>query len=113
MQISRTKTICEWAQVQPQPPLPGSKVGLAMNSLQRQPIHGMRIAPTETTSGWFIWCGELSDADDFFSPLHLEHLGDYLPAAAEYLDLPPGYRFLIDGENYEDVWFDASLLEKR
>ncbi|MFG6489899.1 hypothetical protein ACG04R_24700 [Roseateles sp. BYS78W] len=112
MKTSRTQTICEWAQVQPQSPLPCSKVGLAMSSLKRQPIHGMRIAPTETTNGWYIWCGDLSDADDFFSPLHVEHLDEHLPAAAEYLDLPPGYRFLIDGANYEDVWFDASLLEQ-
>lgn len=72
----------------------------------------MRIAPTETTSGWYIWCGDLSEADDFFSPLHVEHLKEYLPAVVEYLDLPPGYRFLIDDANYEDVWFDASLLEQ-
>lgn len=112
MEISRAQTICGWAQVLPHSPSPGSKVGLAISSLKRQPIHGMRIAPTETTNGWYIWCGELSDADDFFAPLHVEHLGEYLPAAVEYLDLPPGYRFLIDSANYEDVWFDASLLEQ-
>lgn len=112
MKSSRTLTICEWAQVQPQAPLPGSKVGLAMSSLKRQPIHGMRIAPTETTNGWYIWCGDLSDADNFFSPLHVEHIDAHLPAAAEYLDLPPAYRFLVDGENHEDVWFDATLLKQ-
>ena len=73
----------------------------------------MRIAPTETTTGWYIWCGELSDAEDFFSPLHVEHLADYLPVAVEYLALPPGYRFVVDHANYEDVWFDASLLDQR
>lgn len=34
----------------------------------------------------------------------------YLPEVKKYLDLPPGYRFLIDGNNYEDVWFEAELL---
>jgi hypothetical protein len=113
MQFVRQKSICEWAQVQPQRPLPGSKIGIALSSLQKQPVHGMRIAPTETTSGWYVWCGELSEASDFFAPLHVEHLNEYLPAAVEYLDLPPGYRFLIDDANYEDVWFDASLLEQQ
>jgi hypothetical protein len=112
MQITRQQSICEWARVQPLQPLPGAKVGIALSSLRQQPIHGMRVAPTETTSGWYIWCGELSEADDFFSPLHVEHLKEYLPAVVEYLDLPPGYRFLIDGANHEDVWFDASLLER-
>jgi len=76
------------------------------------PIHGMRTPPIGTTNGWYIWCGDLSDADDFFAPLHVDHIGDYLPAVAEYLDLPPGYRFLIDGMGYEDVWFDANLLSR-
>jgi hypothetical protein len=53
----------------------------------------------------------MSKAPDFFAPLHVEHLSEYLPTAVEYLDLPPGYRFVIDGADYEDVWFDASLLE--
>ena len=53
----------------------------------------------------------MSEAPDFFSPLHVEHLAAHLPKVVEYLDLPPGYRFLIDGENYEDVWFDEKLLE--
>jgi hypothetical protein len=70
----------------------------------RHPVSG-------DASGWYIWCGEPSDAADFYSPLHVEHIAEYLPEVTEYLDLPPGYRFLIDGNNYEDVWFDASLLK--
>ena len=113
MQIAKQQSICEWAQVQPQRPLDGSKVGIALSSLRQQPIHGMRINPTDVTYGWYIWCGDLSAADDFFAPLHVEHLHEYLPAVLPYLDLPPGYRFLIDDANYEDVWLDASLLEQR
>lgn len=33
-----------------------------------------------------------------------------LPEVLPYLELPPGYRFIIDGKGYEDVWFDESLL---
>lgn len=110
MNLSRETSICEWAQVQPQRPSPGSRLGLAMSSLEQQPIHGVRVKPNATTNGWYIWGGEFSHAGDFFSPLHVEHLAEYLPVAVEYLDLPPGYRFLIDANNYEDVWFDADLL---
>jgi hypothetical protein len=42
------------------------------------------------------WGGEISTEDDFFSPLHDEHIEDYLAQVKEYLDLPPGYRFPID-----------------
>lgn len=111
MKILKNQSICEWVQVQPLSPVAGSKVGLAISSLKQLPVHGMRIPPTEKTNGWYIWCGELSNDADFFSPLHVEHLAKYVPAAVEYLDLPPGYRFIIDGANYEDVWFDANLLE--
>lgn len=27
-----------------------------------------------------------------------------------YLALPPGWRFVIGADGYEDVWYDASLL---
>lgn len=111
MQHQRPPSICERLQVPPQPPLPATKLGIALASLHQQPIQGMRIALTETTNGWYLWCGELSDAADFFAPLHTEHVQDFLPAVLDYLDLPPGYRFIIDNNNYEDVWFDGALLE--
>ncbi len=114
MRVAKQQSICEWAGVPPEAPHPGSKLGLALSTLGQEPIHGLRLPPTETTNGWYIWCGgEMTQDQDFFSPMHAEHLAEYLPIAVEYLDLPPGYRFLIDGSNFEDVWFDPSLLEKK
>lgn len=114
MRLAGKQSVCEWAEVQPQPPNSNSKLGLALSTLGQEPIHGLRLQPTDTTSGWYIWCGgEMSQDQDFFSPLHVQHLTEYLHAAVEYLDLPPGYRFLIDGANFEDVWFDSSLLEQK
>lgn len=111
MRVLKNQSVCEWASVQPLPPASGSKLGLALSTLGRVPIHGLRHLPTDTTNGWYIWCGgELSKDPNFFAPLHVEHLAAYLPSVVEYLDLPPGYRFLIDGANFEDVWFDKSLL---
>lgn len=107
----REQTVCEWAGVTPVPPKSNSKLGIALGSLGKGPIHGVRHPEAGDTNGWYIWCGELSTAEDFFSPLHVEHLVDYLPAVLEYLDLAPGYRFLIDGNDFEDVWFDRTLLE--
>ena len=85
-------------------------MGLALGTLAASPIQGLRVPPTETTNGWYIWCGERSDADDFFQPLCFEHMAEYLPEVLPYLDLPPGYRFIIDNKGYEDVWFDNRLL---
>ena len=74
------------------------------------PINGLRHPTDGTTTGWYLWGGELlSDSPDFFQPLHVEHLGEWCPAVEKYLGLPPGWLFLIAGD-YEDVWYDESLL---
>ncbi|QEG30010.1 hypothetical protein GobsT_48100 [Gemmata obscuriglobus] len=91
-----------------EPPAPGSKVGLAIPTLDRIPIHGVRLAPTDTTCGWYIYAGgEWSDAADFYQPLCVEHMADYCRLAVPFLGLPPGWRFMIDGQGFIDVWQDA------
>jgi hypothetical protein len=88
------------------------KVGISPNVREGlQPLNGMRIAPEGDTTGWYIWAGEqYSEDPDFFVPLHVTHLPLWCPAALPYLQLPPGWRFLV-APGYEDVWFDESLLQ--
>ena len=88
------------------------KVGISENVRdQLEPINGLRHPPEGDTTGWYIWAGEeLSDAADFFRPLHVEHLDHWCPRIQKFLGLAPGWRFLVTGE-FEDVWFDDSLLE--
>jgi hypothetical protein len=74
------------------------------------PLHGLRHPPVAGTSGWYCWTGELSQDADFFVPLHHSHLVDRIPEVAEYLELPPGSRFLITPD-YVDVWEDPALLD--
>jgi hypothetical protein len=75
------------------------------------PINGLRHPRTAGNSGWYLWKGEtLSDADDFFAPMHAHHLEQECPEALPFLSLPPGWRFLIHGD-YVDTWFDPSLLD--
>ncbi|WP_254660878.1 immunity protein Imm33 domain-containing protein [Bacillus sp. FJAT-27225] len=75
-------------------------------------INGLRLLPEEGTSGWFIWAGEeFSQAPDFFEPLHIAHLDEWVPDIKKYLGLAPGWRFLIAGD-YVDVWFDEGLLDQ-
>lgn len=88
-----------------------SKIGLASNVQSGQyPINGLRHPLEGDTSGWYIWTGEeFSDKDDFFLPFHVHHLDEQCPVVKKYLGLAPGWRFLL-AQNYEDVWFDRSLL---
>lgn len=87
---------------------PEEMVAVALHTLGAMPIYGTRIAlPRGGTVSWFIHAGEYSDADDFYQPLHTAHLATLLPRVVEYLRLPPGAKFIIDDQGYEDVWMDA------
>ena len=88
------------------------KVGISDNFFSGElPLNGLRHPPEGDTCGWYLWAGEtLSDAANFFKPLHVSHLVAQHAAILRYLGLPPGWRFLIAGD-HEDVWFDATLLE--
>ena len=74
------------------------------------PIHGLRHPPDADTSGWYIWTGDLSQAGDFFHPIHTTHLVERVPLISKFLSLPPGTRFLF-GPGHEDVWTDETLLD--
>jgi len=92
------------------PPL-DQKIGVSKNLTSGvMPINGLRHPPENGTAGWYIWAGDYSEADDFFQPLHIQHLIEVYPDILKYLGLPPGYRFQIDSKGYEDVWKDESLL---
>ena len=89
---------------------PDTKVGIALDTLVRVPVNGLRHPPEGDTNGWYIWGGEdLSSSPDFFQPLHTVHLVTRLPHIVKFLGLPPGYRFLVAGD-YVDVWYDQDLL---
>lgn len=111
MSKRKDQTRYEWQGVEASPPERASKLGIALRTLGKEPINGLRLKPEKGTNGWYLWCGtEMPMEDDAFSPLHVEHIENYLPQVKKYLDLPPGYRFLIDEKNYEDVWFDEALV---
>lgn len=76
-----------------------------------QPLNGLRHPTVGDFSGWYIWAGEeFSTELDFFDTHHLWHVVEWRPEILTYLELPPGWRFLI-AEGYEDVWFDEALLD--
>ena len=90
---------------------PGDKFGISQYALDGLfPLNGLRHPSSTGVTGWYFWGGtELSDSDGFFKPLHVGHLEERCELCLKFLLLPPGWRFLTDG-NYEDVWFDANLL---
>ena len=85
-------------------------VGVALETLSKQPLYGVRIMPTDKTTGWYICGGTWSDAPDFYQPVCLSHLRERCPSVWKYLSLEPGFKFLIDHAGYEDVWKEPEIL---
>jgi len=113
MDEAQQKAVCDQHGAEFLPPIAGSRVGIAIETLGLQPLNGMRIDPEGGVSGWYLWAGgEPSEADDFYKPMCVEHLADICPAAIPFLALPPRWRFLTDGK-YIDVWYDAALTDGR
>jgi hypothetical protein len=102
--------ICAAQGVAPEPPVQ-PKLGIAVATLHLDPLNGLRVTPEGETCGWYVWGGDLSAADDFFQPMHVAHIPDHCARIIPYLSLPPGYRFLLGENGYEDVWHDAELLK--
>ena len=102
--------VCQAQRVDPTPPLDREKAGIALATLDQAPLNGLRHRPEAGTSGWHLWGGTtLSEAPDFFDPLHHRHMPEYCPAALPFVALPPGWRFLV-APGQVDVWFDPALL---
>ena len=80
-------------------------VAVAVNTLNQEPIVGIRKNPEpEENVAWFIYGGEMGEGEDFFETMTVRELQDILPEALPYLALAEGFRFMIDREDYEDVW---------
>lgn len=112
MRISTPSGSLEFPDIDPRRPHPDDMLGLALDTLRLMPINGLRHPPTTGSCGWYVWGGEtLSESADFFSPIPVRHLSDYVPNILPFLDLPPGFRFLVDNTGRKEAWFDGSLLD--
>jgi hypothetical protein len=112
--IDKQKDVCErfgsnWT------PINNKFILGASENLTADPIHGLRHPydreTTKGTTGWFIWTGDYSEADDFFKPMCAEHLLQIRPQIIKYLGLDIGFRFIADNSGYEDVWHDETLKQ--
>lgn len=105
--------VCSRLGVAAEPPGKKSeKLGIALSTIGALPINGLRIR-LEETCGWFIWAGGDASLDpDFYQPVHVEHIAEYLPSVERCLTLPPGYRFQI-ADGHEDAWLDPTPLSAK
>jgi hypothetical protein len=112
MNIGGQIEICRKYKAEYQPLDLGLKLGVSNSFFSGVlQLNGLRHPQERGTCGWYLWAGEeISEAEDFFKPMHVYHLAERCPGVVKYLALPAGWRFLVAGD-YEDAWFDAELLE--
>lgn len=112
MRITTPKGSIDVPDVEPRRPMPEDGMGLAMETLRDLPLNGVRYLHPEGSSGWYIWGGqEQRQTADFYTAIKVRDVADYLPNIKPFLDLPPGFCFLIDKGGQQKVWFDGSLLD--
>ncbi len=91
-------------------PKPGTRIAIALKTLGKIPTYGLREFPMTDDPNeitWFLFCGANTGEDDFFDVMCVEHIAETLPEVMPYLGLECGFRFVIDHEGYEDVYFEA------
>lgn len=104
--IEQQKIICQKYNSQFMPLSDKDLVAVALETIGKMPINGMRyITQKDENISWYIYCGEFSNKEDFFKPIHISHLVDIMPSILPYLSLEEGFGFVIDDQGYEDVWY--------
>jgi len=110
--------VCRRFGVRPVPSDPDLDCGVARNVHDRTyatrgvyPLIAVRHPVEHGTSGWYVWAGPYSDADDFFLPVHTAHLESYCPELVPFLALPPGWWVELGPGTYENVGKDRALLD--
>lgn len=105
--IKEQMAVCEKYLSAYLPITPQTMIAIAMQTIGKMPVYGTRVAQKESgEAGWFIHCGDFSEAKDFYQPIHAKHIREYLPLVEAYLALSPGYKFIINDKGYEDVWIE-------
>lgn len=88
------------------------QVAIAIHTLDQEPIIGLRKKPDPSDNvAWFIYGGELQEDENFFEIVDIEKLHDIFSEALAFLALDEGYRFMIDKDEYEDVWHELQASE--
>ncbi len=110
--IDLQKQICEKYQSVYRAINESEMIAIALQTLGQQPITASRVILRDGEMiSWFIHCGEYSDADDFYQPMHASHLDQLLPQVLPYLALDHGFNFIIDDDGYEDIWSEFTDKE--
>ena len=82
------------------------EVAIAIKTLDQELIVGIRKkVEAGSKVAWYIYGGELEDGEEnLFEIVTITQLLEIFPDVLPYLALEEGFRFMIDQDDYEDVW---------
>ncbi|WP_010604482.1 immunity protein Imm33 domain-containing protein [Pseudoalteromonas maricaloris] len=72
------------------------------------PLEGVRYPSPDHMSGWWLTTDEYNGDTSSLKTVHFTHIVEHRPEVAIYMALPPGYRFMLGGQE-EHVWFDEEV----
>lgn len=98
------KEICEKYNSVYKPLKENAEIALAVSTLGKMPIYASRLESDENGIEWYVYCGEHSNAEDFYEPISVDSLSEDLPIIIPYLSLDTGFNFIVDDKGYEDIW---------
>lgn len=102
--------VCAAARASFVPPSPDQLVAVTEGVLEGVvPVEGVRYPSPSHMSGWWLSTDLYNGEVSTIKTVHLYHLTARIPQLAAFLALPNGYRFRVDGAEY-DVWFDDQAL---
>ena len=73
---NETNAICNRLKIEPEIPLNDSKLGIALSTLKKDPINGLRHPVTDDANGWYIWCGDDISQVYWSYPIFYVHNGN-------------------------------------
>ncbi|MEI8644369.1 hypothetical protein P4S60_01650 [Pseudoalteromonas sp. Hal040] len=76
------------------------------------PLEGVRYHSPKHMTGWWLTTDEYNGDISSLKMVHFTHIVEYRPEVAIYMALPPGYRFMLGGEQ-EHVWFDEEVANDK
>lgn len=103
-QEKEQKVICKKYNSAYKPLNENAEIALATSTLGQMPIYASRVDADENGVEWYVYCGEFSNAEDFYEPVAIDCLPEDLPAIIPFLALESGFNFIVDDKGYEDVW---------
>src|SRR5262245_33456313 len=72
------RQICDRYKSRFVPVVDDARIGGALATMSRRPLHGLRHRTHGNMEGWYIWGGDYSEDPNFFDVLHAKHfISDY------------------------------------